>query len=325
MLKKIMNTIFKTKDLKYAKTINNSIIASHNDKTSNDTKSRFFSREMQEWLNLIKDKFYNNYSYYENNACPNCGTVLEEKIKRSKKCPLCKKKIVTRTNQETLKKLLFTEKDVIEYDKLDKKRSDIIFFENQIEALNNMYPNYMYYFWDLIKEKPDMSARDYAWSFENWLYNKIDMDTINDYKQNLNLSFSERVLKCDKNVIDLKRSSNVFRYMIDIAIYKEKFNVAEEMMLSFMYRNVAIALLPYFHWDDRPKSEIQFYSDVSFGMGYVKDYLDKHHINFEELEDKFMQKAHPFLFNIVTKEEAWQILCEAYKRYIYTIGNNEHY
>lgn len=282
----------------------------------------FFNDEMQKWIINNNRQFYNNYSYFENNCCPACGTVFDSIVTSSKKCPECKCKIILRTNKESSKKLLLTENEAKKYDKDDEIRKDILFYEKQIKALNNMYSQYMYYFWNLKKEKPEMSARDYAWSFENWLYNTLDIETVKEYQKHLKLNFQDKVLKCDWDIIILQRSSNVYRYMIDIALYKSKYDVAEEMMLSLMYRSVTLAHLPYYHWKERPFSKIQFYSDASFGMNYVKDYLQKNQIPFKALKEKFFQRAHPFLLNILSKEDAWNTLCETYNWYINTLNNN---
>lgn len=320
MLRNIIAKIFGYKDN------NSNKIENRNVKLKRSAAKRiFFDREMKQWLAENDEKYYSNYLYFDNNCCPNCGVVMDVLIKNSKTCPQCKKKIVMRTNKENSKKLLLTEDEAKKYDKFDEKRKDILFYERQINALNNMYPNYMYYFWNLKKEKTDMSARDYAWSFENWLFNKTDVDTVKEYQKHLKYKFQDRIIECDRDVMALIYSSNVYRYMIDIALYKKQYDVAEEMMLSLIYRSVTLAHLSYYHWEDRPVSEIQFYSDASFGMNYVKEYLERNKMNFEDLKEKFMQRAHPFLMNIVTKEDAWPMLCEAYKRYIYLVDNNRFY
>ncbi len=274
-----------------------------------------FNNEIKKWLDNNDQLFHNNYICFDNNCCPGCGVVLDCEIKSSKKCPECKCKIVLRTNKESSKKLLLTEAEATKFDKDDENRKDVLFFEKQLKALNDMYPKYIYYFWNLKKEKPDMSARDYAWSFENWLFNTLDVETVKEYQKHLKLDFQDRVLKCDWDVLTSQHVSNVYRYMIDIALYKKKYDVAEEMMLSLMYRSVTLAHLPYYHWEDRPMSEIQFYSDASFGMNYVKDYLRINQLNFDDLREKFFQRAHPFLLNVISKEDAWSSLCDAYKWY----------
>lgn len=284
-----------------------------------------FKDEMQKWIDENYFLFQNEYSYYDNNCCPNCGIVLNANILKSKKCPECKKRINVRTNRETGKKLLLTDLEITKFEKDNLKRKDILFYEKWLKALNNMYPNYMYYFWNLKKSKPDMSARDYAWSFENWLFNKLDDETVKKYQQHLKLNFQDRVLECDMDVFKLTHNSNVYRYMIEIAKYKEQYDVMQEMMLSLIYRSVTLAHLYYYHWEDRPFSEIQFYSDASFGMNFIHFYLEKYNLKFEDLKEPFMERAHPFIINILSKEKAWPILCEAYKRYVYLLKSNKFY
>ena len=318
-------------DLKHK--INNFEISKNSEKTKtveekkNEVKKRssgklIFNDEMKKWIDENYELFRDNYEYYENNCCPNCGVILDSKIKSSKNCPSCKKKIVCRTNKETGTKLLLNSNQLGLFEKNDKKRKDILFYEKWLKALNNMYSEYMYYFWNLKKEKPDMSARDYAWSFENWLFNTLDNEALKDYQKHLELDFQDRVIKCDWDVFRMHHISNVYRYMIEIAKYNEKYDVMEEMMLSLVYRSATLAKLYYYHWDDRPFDKLQFYSDASFGMYLVRDYMNVFNLKFEDLEDSFKQRAHPFILNILSKEEAWPILCETYEWFIKTTSRS---
>ena len=282
-----------------------------------------FSKELEEWSDNNYILFKENYYYYNNNCCPYCGVVFENEIKRTRKCPSCKQKIIRRVNLIANKKLLLTEKRSCEFDKDNEKKNNILFFEKKMKSLQNMYPDYMYYFWDLKKKKTDLSVRDYTWSFTNWLFNELDSKIYNDYRNNLKLKFQDRIIKCDWNCMEFIHTSNVYRFMIDIAVYMGYDDVVEEMIFSLIYRSATIAYLPYYHWKDRTFSEITFYSDASFGMNYIEDYLKKYDMKFEDLKDLFFQRAHPFIINILNKEKAWAILCEAYKRYIYVLNNNE--
>ena len=302
--RKIFNVIFDKMD--------------HNNKNKvkkRSTGKLILNDEMQNWIDENYEMFLNNYTCYENNCCVKCGVILNSEIKNSKVCPSCKSKLICRTNKETGKKLILTSEQLDSFDKSDKIRKDILFYEKWLKSLNNMYPDYMYYFWRLKKEKPGMSARDYTWSFENWLFNKLDTETVRAYQKHMKLSFGDMVLECDWDVFRLKHISNVYRFMIEIAKYNEKYDVMEEMMLSLIYRSVTLAQLNYYHYPDRPFSESLFFSDASFGMFLVRDYLEIFGLKFEDLKDSFMKKAHPFIINTISKEEAWPLLCQAYKKY----------
>lgn len=61
-------------------------------------KIQYFKNYMDDWLQEDYNIFNEEYSFLENNCCPNCGCVLEIKIETSKKCPECKEKIILRTN-----------------------------------------------------------------------------------------------------------------------------------------------------------------------------------------------------------------------------------
>lgn len=275
-----------------------------------------FENEIIELSNEIDERFHNNLAYYLNNCCPACGTVLDKRIKDTQQCTECKKSIVFKQNIHNDNCFLITFDDLKEFNKFEEKLSEIYLYEEQMEELNKRYPEYMYYFWNLKKEKTNLSNRDYAWGFENWLLNTLDVKYVNDYKQNLNLKGNKKIESCDHDVEELQKASLIHKYMMDIAIYNEQDDPAEELLLSLMYRNIELAHLHYLHCEERHVSELKFFGDILFCMEYVLDYLNVYQYSLEDLKEKFFRRARKFLLNVVSKEDAWNTFCEAYDWYL---------
>lgn len=275
-----------------------------------------FENEIIGLSDAIDERFHNNLAYYLNNCCPVCGTVLDKKIKGTQQCSECKKSIVFKQNIHNDNCFLITFDDLKEFNKLEEELSEIYLYEEQMEELNKRYPDYMYYFWNLKKKNPNLSNRDYAWGFENWLLNTLDVKYVNDYKQNLNLNGNKKIEACDHDVEELQKASLIHKYMMDIAIYNEHDDPAEELLLSLMYRNIELAHLYYLHCEERHVSELKFFGDILFCMEYVLDYLNVYQYSLEDLKEKFFRRARKFLLNVVSKEDAWSTFCEAYDWYL---------
>lgn len=284
---------------------------------------RFFDRELNLLIENNMIEFKDNYILFKNNCCPSCGCILDNQTTKTKKYPHCKEKIIVRTNRVNKEKLLLNEKQLKQYDKFENQLKEISFCEKHISVINNMHANYMYKFYLLKSEKKDLSVRDHTFSFENWLYVELDRKAYNEYMKGIKLNFQDKVLKCDEAIWEFKSASNIFRFMIELTKFKEKEDIALEMILSLLYRNVNIAHLPYYHWKDRTFDKIQFYSDINDGGMYLlKDYIEKHNINIKDLKSNFILLAHSFIINIVEKEKAWLLIVDAYYKYLELIKTN---
>ena len=288
-------------------------------KTKNKIKNEkkyIFEKELSKWINENQISFKDEYKLYELNCCPYCGVVDDKKIDSSKKCSSCKEKIIVRTNKQNHKKLLLTEKRAKEFDEYDEKRKEILFMEKQMNALSTMFPNYMYKFYETKSKSPDMSARDYTFSFENWLTCEIDREAYHKYQKYLKLNFQDRVIKCDEVLREFQKASNVLRLQAKLIKYKNKEDVLLESIVSLLYRDITIAHLPYYHWPDRPFSKATYYADAETTMSLLIDYMDKHKLKIEDMKISFMEKAHPFIINMISKEKAWPMIVDAYKHYL---------
>ena len=64
---------------------------------SKETKL-IFEREIIDLSNKMDECFHNNLAFYLNNCCPECGVVLDKKIKDTQQCPECKQSIKFKQN-----------------------------------------------------------------------------------------------------------------------------------------------------------------------------------------------------------------------------------
>lgn len=277
------------------------------------------------WSSENQVIFQNEYKLYKLNCCPYCGVIGNKIIGSSQVCTSCKEKIIVRTNKQTHQKLLLTEKRAKKFDKFDEKRSEILFMEKQMNALSRNFPNYMYKFYDTKKQKPNMSARDCTFSFESWLVCEIDRETFHKYQKYLKLDFQDRIIKCDEALRQFQSASNVLRLQAKLVEYKNKKDVLLELIVSLLYRDITIAHLPYYHWPDRPFSKLTYYADAEAnGMQLLIDYMERHHFKIEDMKTKFLERAHPFIINIISKEKAWSMIVEVYKHYLKLKETNEY-
>lgn len=280
-------------------------------------KYTFFDKELSSLIKKSEYEFYDNYILFLNNCCPSCACVMDNQITRTIFCPNCKEKIIVRTNKLNRKKLLLNEKQIRQYDIFEKRIKEIHFCEKYISAINSMYPDYMDKFYSLKLENPKLSVRDYAFLFENWLYVKLDCEAYREYTEGLKLNFKDKVLKCDRAIWKLKGSNNIFRYMIELTKFEGKDDATLEMIFNLLYRNVNIAYLPYYHYENRPYNEAQFYADIyDVSMTFLYKYIEKHNLDIEKLKSAFMNSSVSFVMDIIDKEKAWILIVDAYYKYL---------
>ncbi len=286
-------------------------------KNKNKSKRHIFERELSKWIIENQSIFQDEYRLYELNCCPYCGVIADKKIDSSKKCTSCKEKIIVRTNKKNNRKLLLTDKRAKEFDKMNEKRKEIVFMEKQMNALSSMFPNYMYKFYETYNKTTDMSARDYTFSFENWLSCELDRKTYHRYMKYYKSNSRDKIIECDKAIWDFKRISNVLRLRAKLIEYENKDDILLESIVSLLYRDMAIAHLPYLHWPDRHFSKTTYYADAETNaMPLLIDYMEKHNLKIEDMESSFMERAHPFIINIISKEKAWPMIVDAYNHYL---------
>lgn len=290
--------------------------------TSN--KKNFFTNELNKINSENNTIFKDNYDMFKSNCCPNCGCVLENEIKTSKQCSECKERIIVRTNKFNKQKLVLTSKDLKKYEKYEKKLKEITFCEKYISAIDTMYPQYMNEFYKLKNEKPELSVRDYTFSFENTVAMYLDNEGFKEFNRGMKQKFDDRIYTCDSAINKLNGATNIYRFMTLLTEFEGRNDIVITSAFNLLYRSVNIAQLPYIYWEDRTFDKIGYYSTINtYGMSFIKDYIEKNNVTIESLKNMYLEYCGNFIFNLVSKEESWTEIVDSYYRYIKLIETND--
>ena len=290
--------------------INKNIHKTNSKRTSLD-KVQFF----KEYMDFLLEEDYNFcsnlYSYFDNNCCPNCGCVLDNKILSSKKCPECKEKIVLRTNKITSKKLLLSEKRTLEYDKHDGKRSEIIYFENIIAKRQYVYNSYMSKFYELKSTASD--PRNVVYPFVNYVGSQLDSDAYKKYMKIINLSEQDMALESFEVIRQFNLANMQYFLLAEIADYKGHKDIALDIYATAAYRGVQISILDGIANPYHENKTIDIMGNVFPGM--ILKFLNKSGYSLEDFKRNFLQNRHPFILKQISNEESWDYVCDTIKLY----------
>lgn len=255
--------------------------------------------------------FNEEYSFFDNNCCPNCGCVLDGEIKSSKKCPGCKEKIILRTNKLTSKKLLLSEKRSIEYDKHDKKRSEIIYFENIISNRQYVYSNYMNKFYELKSAATD--PRNVVYPFVNYVGSQIDNIAYKKYMKIINLPESDMALESFEVIRQFNLANMQYFLLAEIADYKGHKDIALDTYATAAYRGVQISILDSIANPYHEIKTIDIMGNVFPGM--ILKFLKENGYTLDDFKKSFLQKRHPFILEQISNEESWNYVEDTIKLY----------
>ena len=263
-------------------------------------KIQYFKNYMDDWLQEDYNIFNEEYSFFENNCCPNCGCVLEIKIETSKKCPKCKEKIILRTNKLTSKKLLLSEKKATEYDKHDKKRSEIIYFENIIFKRQYVYSSYMDKFDELKSKTQD--PRNVVYPFVNYVGSQIDNIAYKKYMKIINLSEGDMALESFEVIRQFNLANMQYFLLAEIADYKGHKDVALDTYATAAYRGVQISILDSIA---NPYHEVKTVDIMgNIFPGIILKFLKESGYTLDDFKSSFLQNRHPFILEQISNEES---------------------
>lgn len=274
-------------------------------------KVQYFKEYMNDWLQDDYNVFKEGYILFDNNCCPNCGCVLDNKIGTSKKCPECKEKIVLRTNKLTSKKLLLSEKRAIEYDKHDKKRSEIIYFENIISKRQYIYSNYMNKFYELKSKAPD--PRNVVYPFVNYVGSQIDNIAYKKYMKIINLPESDMALESFEVIRQFNLANMQYFLLAEIADYKGRKDVALDTYATAAYRGVQISILDSIANPYHEVKTIDIMGNVFPGM--ILKFLKNSGYTLDDFKNIFLRNRHPFILEQISNEESWPYVEDTIKLY----------
>lgn len=274
-------------------------------------KIQYFKEYMDSWLQEDYSIFSDEYNYFDNNCCPNCGCVLDNKISSSKKCPECKGKIVLRTNKLTSKKLLLSEKRLNEYNKHDKKRSEILYFENLISKRQYVYNNYMNKFYELKSEAPD--PRNVVYPFVSYVGSQLDNNAYKKYMRIINLSESDMVLESFEAIRQFNLANMQYFLLAEIANYKGRKDVALDIYVTAAYRVVQISILASIANPYHEMKTIDIMGNVFPGV--ILKFLNDSGYSLDDFKNNFLKNRHPFILEQISNEESWDYVYDTIKLY----------
>lgn len=106
-----------------------------NKKDHNNIQCEDFLEEDINYINSkTKTLFLNEYTFFKNKVCPNCGSVLDKSFEKSFKCPECKKNIFIKTDYRSKERLAISEDRLNDYQKLIDERV-------KLNSLNRLLAN----------------------------------------------------------------------------------------------------------------------------------------------------------------------------------------
>ena len=289
-------------------------IKSENKKTQNRSSLetvQYFKEYIATWLQEEIQLFNEEYNYYINNCCPNCGCFLEQKIMSSKKCPECKKKIILRTNRLTSKKLILSENRAKEYDDHDKKRSEILYFEKIISGRQYVYSDYMNKFYELKSKASD--PRNVVYPFVNYVGSQLDSIAYKKYMKIINLPESDMALESFEVIRQFQLATLQYFLLAEIADYKGKKEIALDSYATAAYRGVQISILDSIANPYHKMEIIDVMGNVFPGM--ILKFLKESGYSLEDFKSNFLEKRHPFILEQLSNEESWNYVNETIELY----------
>ena len=284
----------------------------------NIDKIKYFRDDINNWLNEDELEFADEYNYYENNVCANCGCVLDTKITSSKTCKFCNKKIVLRTNKITSKKLFLSEERAREYDRHDKKRSEILFFENIIAPRISIYEKYMNEFYRL-KDK-GYDPRNVVWPFISYVGGEMDRMAYKEFMKIVNLPEKRMAEESFEIIRKFFLANTQYYIMAEIADYKEQKDIAMNLYADCAYRAVQITILDDLSNPFQELKVIDYMNNINIGK--IFKFLKNNEYSIEDFKNNFIERRHPFILPQFSNEKSWEYVEEAINLYKRLDNNN---
>lgn len=278
-----------------------------------NVKVNYFEQEQNNWKEENKNLFYDNYEFFNNNCCPNCGVVLNSEIKTSKKCSECKEKIVVRTNPLTKEKLLLCEKDLKKYESNDNKRKEINFCSNLIKNTSFVCNDIGKKLNKLKKEKPDLSVRDYTWNILMNLSNELTNDGLKKYNKIVNLPYRDRALEVFDVVKTFEKSNLAFDRMVSLAEYEHKDNVLITMLPQAIHLGISTQYIYAL-----PKFQMNLDEERICQLDCCKilyDYLNRNNMTIDDFKPIYLEHAKNLIIPTITPDLAWMYVKRGYNIY----------
>ena len=206
---------------------------------------------------------------------------------------------------------MLSEKRSIEYDKHDKKRSEIIYFENIISKRQYVYSNYMNKFYELKSEAPD--PRNVVYPFVNYVGSQIDNIAYKKYMKIINLPESDMALESFEVIRQFNLANMQYFLLAEIADYKGHKDIALDTYATAAYRGVQISILDSIANPYHEIKTIDIMGNVFPGM--ILKFLKENGYTIDDFKKSFLQNRHPFILEQISNEESWNYVEDTIKLY----------
>jgi len=279
-------------------------------RVKSESKLNYFNEEYMMLCNETPINFGEAGDYYQNNACCNCGCVIDNEIKSSKNCPSCKDKINVKTDIISKKKLFLTSSQLNDYEIYDKKAREILFMEKIMNQHQFIYNEYMDLFYSIKGSSPYI--RDVMWKFVNKVGCELDNEGYKLFKLSESLKPADRVLKMFDIVNVFDRATLSYVALFEIANYKKQHDPAFSLLADIAYRDIQIVGLENEYINFHQTSMEDYISKVHSAL--IIEYLEKNNYTIKDFKTKFIETKHPFILSQLSNEESWQYIEKALKR-----------
>ena len=216
-----------------------------------------------------------------------------------------------RTNKLTSKKLLLSEQRKYEYDKHDKKRSEIIYFENIISKRQYVYGDYMNEFYKLKSKAPD--PRNVVYPFVNYVGSQIDNIAYKKYMRIINLPEGDMAVESFEVIRQFNLANMQYFLLAEIADYKGHKDIALDTYATAAYRGVQISMLESIANPYHEIKTIDIMGNVFPGM--ILKFLRESGYTLGDFKNNFLNNRHPFILEQISNEESWTYVEDTIKLY----------
>ena len=274
--------------------------------------NHLFAKKYNELINTIKLEFNDEFLCYQDNCCPNCGTIQKELISKTKKCFSCKEKIYLKNIKEIDKKILLSENRKKELEEYLVKFKDFNFYANLLNKKYYLICNYIEPTLKMIKTD-NTSLRDFCYTFFNQLALNIESTALKTYNNAKYKDFDYKVL----NAYDIKClfdiSCSAYENLLLIDLYQEKYNSILSKLTFICTKKIENLELFYNLDTIARKNETDYINSIDAAL--IIFCLDADKLSVNDFKEYFFKHAKGQFIKIDTNF-SWKYIEKAIDKYI---------
>ena len=260
----------------------------------------FFGKEKEELIDAIKKKFYKEISYWKENACPYCGTVLVDRAEKDFKCKECNKKVFIRKNYYFTELLFLDSERLKEYEK----------YKNELATLNKINRAFEPLLWSNIISKKEFDIfcnslnfktnfMDYCWKYLDHV--RMDCDSVLMTKIQANIDkyniYKQFILV-----------SSISYSMCKLLLIEERHNVFESYISRLILEDLNMEKAINDSGDNT----------VTGSINLLAEYLKKQKRTLDDFKTTYMTYAGHCRYNnynFINKDKSWKYIEKQFKQY----------